>query len=609
MSKMAQELTGSAAVYARVSTERQADNDRVSLPDQIQRCKSRCLVDNFSTSDELTFQDTTSGTKDETGRPGFAAMLKAAEEGRFTRLYVLALDRLARDLVIGVKTLERLEKLGIEFVSILEPGVENVVVRNLLLTLSQEERRKIVQRTTRGKRVKRADGRWVSGAIPYGHRRGADMTLALDPDEAAVARRIFRDVIDGRGRIAIAKALNAEGVSPPYAHVRLPGQQRSTRVRLSEIGGLAGLEVWLAARPGTELVRAPRWTEGVLDQIIRNSIYCGHLAGDEATGLAPARLTITPAPVVSETAWKQAQEAAQGRYMKGAAPRKPQLLSGMIKCGQCGRSWVYHAAGTTGDCYAANHRYICTGRRTGNGCTCPTLRRDDADTVVVEKVVEFLTKKLAGKDIYAYLISSSRQAVESRAVRLSELESSRAALEEERRTALLAAQRLAGLGLSDADLQDLAAQVKRLTPEIEAARREIDEIHAALARDQASFVNDAAEAREAARFAEDAIASLSAAQPDTEADPFGLLLPARTILHRLVREVIVSDQTGSAEDRISVCFNDGEDVLARLVAEIAGHALAASRRVADAEVDAGDRVDGADISGLEEKLEEHFKLV
>ena len=194
-----------AAIYVRVSTDAQADNDRVSLPDQIRRCLDRALADGYEVAKPHIFSDTVSGTKDETDRPGFGALMASARARSFERVYVLALDRLSRDLIVGVRTLEEFEKLGLGFVSLQEAGVENPLVRNLLLTLASEERKKIVARTMNGKRIKRARGQFVSGTVPYGYRRADGLTLEPCPEEAPVLRRIYEDMIAG-GRTAFLSA-------------------------------------------------------------------------------------------------------------------------------------------------------------------------------------------------------------------------------------------------------------------------------------------------------------------------------------------------------------------------------------------------------------------
>lgn len=569
-----------AAIYVRVSTDAQADNDRVSLPDQIRRCLDRALADGYEVAKPHIFSDTVSGTKDETDRPGFGALMASARARSFERVYVLALDRLSRDLIVGVRTLEEFEKLGLGFVSLQEAGVENPLVRNLLLTLASEERKKIVARTMNGKRIKRARGQFVSGTVPYGYRRADGLTLEPCPEEAPVLRRIYEDMIAGDGRVTIARRLNRERVPPPFAWVRVPGRTKVTRLRMNEVGGWAGLEQWLV-KNGAKVVRPPRWSEGVVSKLIAKPINYGVLEGDEDVGLEAVTLIIRPAPVVSEATFRKALAATAGRNMKGARPRSPKLLTGLIRCGadHCGRALSYHVSANESEAtLSSKRRYLCGGRRSGSGCTNASVAMAAADIVVLEQVIAYLTSKLSGRNFYEFLVAHDRQTVAALAEQLASVESERNAKEVERKGLLDTIHRLAGLGLGEADVEDLATRVKALTPVIEKLRRQAETLHTDIGRSQATFAANTEEALEASRHAEDVIASLSHSSP--EDDPLSLLPDARLLLRRVVRKVTLLDVAGGPRERLVVELDESDEALVDVVRMVGEHALAAHRRIA-----------------------------
>ncbi|WP_168220381.1 recombinase family protein [Azospirillum thermophilum] len=560
---MGQDITRQAAVYARVSTERQADNDRVSLPDQIQRCKNRCLVDSFSISDELVFQDTTSGTKDETGRPGFAALLKAAEEGRFTRLYVLALDRLARDLVIGVKTLERLEQLGISFVSLQEPGVENVVVRNLLLTLAQEERRKIVSRTANGRSAARAKGRWTQGMVPFGYRL-VDGVLQQDPDEAKVVRDIFNAVQAGKGRIAVAGQLNRDNILPPIVELRLPKRDRKARMRTNdpEIGGSwAGLSAFMEKEGAVYWAdRPPAWNDSSLHHLIRNPAYHGETVSGQ-------KLTVEPAPIISRDAWSRANEAMTGRHRKGSGEREERLLSGLVVCGCCGRGYAPFRSGRAGTFWY----YRCQGRKVTTGCSNPNVRRDKLEQDVVTDVTKFLASRLNRKTFMDFLLGFGARKVEELRRQLDAAQDDLAQMERDHLALVDNAMAMRAAGLGDAAVKPLYDRINALMPAMGERRREVDRLVEELGQTRAQAVEDEREAEEVAFLAEN---SLFLTPDRPEAFERSLFVDPREVVLLAVKQITIKPDGTPKID-----LNDDDDSLARIVRFLANSMLRIHRQL------------------------------
>jgi site-specific DNA recombinase len=66
--------------------------------------------------------------------------------------------------------------------------------RNILASFAEFERDSIVERTSRGLRVRARKGQWAGGPPPYGYHLTPG-GLEEDPIEAAVVRRIFADFV------------------------------------------------------------------------------------------------------------------------------------------------------------------------------------------------------------------------------------------------------------------------------------------------------------------------------------------------------------------------------------------------------------------------------
>jgi DNA invertase Pin-like site-specific DNA recombinase len=147
------------AVYARVSTD-----DRGQDPEnQLAQLRAWCSAAGHEIAAE--YIDHASGSKGETKRPRFAAMMDDAHRRKFDLVLVWALDRLSREgMVATVGYLQRLAAAGVAFHSYSEPALcsDNEMVRDIVLAvmsaLAKAERQRISARTIAGLDRVRAKG-------------------------------------------------------------------------------------------------------------------------------------------------------------------------------------------------------------------------------------------------------------------------------------------------------------------------------------------------------------------------------------------------------------------------------------------------------------------
>jgi site-specific DNA recombinase len=121
-----------AAIYARVSTERQAE--RGTIGSQVQALRAHAAA----AGDELTAEyrdDGHSGAR--LDRPGLDALRDAAEAGLFEVVYCLSPDRLARSCAYQVLILDELARLGVGVRFTDAPGLDQDDPQAKLLTQVQ----------------------------------------------------------------------------------------------------------------------------------------------------------------------------------------------------------------------------------------------------------------------------------------------------------------------------------------------------------------------------------------------------------------------------------------------------------------------------------------
>lgn len=566
-----------AAIYCRVSTLTQADEDRISLRDQRAECLRKATTDGYSVLEDFIFEDKgVSGTLDEDERPAFGTMLAAARRGEFERLYILRLDRLGRDQAIVSGALKELARFKVECHSINEPDLSNPLLRAVLGGMAEHEHGLILARTSKAKEAKRAEGKFISGQLPYGHRRGKGQTLELDPDEVVVLRRIYAEVIHGHGRVFIARKLNAENIIPPLVSIRVPGKERILRLRSNEIGGWHGLEEYLQEH-GASVAGAPRWSEGTVTALLRKTVNYGVLNGRP--------LVVHPSPAISRQTWDKAIAASKGRDVRGIKPRKPALLIGKLRCGCCGHTYTLHVGGRS----RSVRSYVCLGKRRGKGeCDNPNLSVEAANAYVIACIVPYLTRRLARDSFRAFLMAAGGRKIDDMQNALAAAQRALNELESERKALLGTIVDMKRLGLGEDDLEDLATRIKEITPQISSRRREVEGLMDDLSRSRADLATDAREADDAAEHAVDALWLIEGEDGDLT-NP----VPPREILREVVKEVVVRQ-----DKRLTITLDESDDALARVVRLLSAASLNAVRKL-DA---AAALRKSVGIEGLEEEL-------
>ena len=202
-----------AALYARVSTEAQAD--RGTIGSQLQLLREHIAA----AGDELIGEyvdDGYSGAR--LDRPGLDTLRDAAEAGLVERVWCLSPDRLARAYAYQVLVLDELDRFGVTVAFTDSPGLAADDPQSVLLTqvqgvIAEYEKAKIAERYRRGKLFRARAGEIVTWKAPYGYRRiprsaatGQAHHEVYEP-EAAVVRRIFSDCAAGITAREIAAAV------------------------------------------------------------------------------------------------------------------------------------------------------------------------------------------------------------------------------------------------------------------------------------------------------------------------------------------------------------------------------------------------------------------
>ena len=207
-----------AAVYARVSTDDQADHG-ASLPSQVAAAKALAEAEGYRVPDDLIYMESASGAT--LDRPLLTELRNHAAAGRISGAFYYSPDRFSRDPVDLVVMHRELERAGVHVGSVMHPPSSDPMgqaMQFLAGTFGAVERKMIMERTRRGKVAMAQAGTIPSGYGRYGGPAGMvynSQTRKLDwrsEEWKVTIQRILRAGVRGFSTRSIAKILNAEGV-------------------------------------------------------------------------------------------------------------------------------------------------------------------------------------------------------------------------------------------------------------------------------------------------------------------------------------------------------------------------------------------------------------
>jgi site-specific DNA recombinase len=332
------DATTSVALYARVSSQRQADE--LTIQSQIAALRQRIEEDGSRVDDERCFLD--EGYSGSTlVRPALERLRDLIHCGGVDRVYVHSPDRLSRRYVHQVLLLEEFARQGVPVIFLNHDPQNQSPEGNLLLQMqgmiAEYERAKILERTRRGRRFAARQGKLsVMCKAPYGY------------------RYVSKREGDGEARYDVVLD-DARHVREMFTWVALEG------ISLSQVGRR------LAEQGVRTVTGKPRWDTATIRGILINPTYIGTAkygktrAFPRVPGRRPQRgapsvprqETVSrptspeeqvsipaPALISQELFAAVAERLAENRRRYREQNSGPKfLLSGLLVCHVCGRSY------------------------------------------------------------------------------------------------------------------------------------------------------------------------------------------------------------------------------------------------------------------------------
>ena len=353
------------AIYCRVSSDEQVEKWTIgSQVDYAKRYLELHGPEMGITEHEFYLDEGISGTIALSERPAGSKLVLDAKNKKFDILFIYRLDRLARNVKNVLDTYDLLEKQNIALKSMTEAFDTGTPTGKFFMTLLASiaalERETILERTQGGKDRNVREGKWVSGAPPFGYRI-EDKRLAIYDPEADTVRLIFQLYEDGMSTVEVAKYLNAKDVLTP------------------------------AVSKGTKNKSTGKWHAGHISIILRTTAYMGSYSYLKRSKRKRDTIKLEVPAIIDYQKYADMQEKiVKNADVARGSKKHNYLLRGLIYCSKCGRALV----GSSGDSKSGRVYYRCTGTvEYGQGKKCDTkqLRAADVENAVWEDIYELLS--------------------------------------------------------------------------------------------------------------------------------------------------------------------------------------------------------------------------
>lgn len=359
------------AIYIRWSTEDQGEGTTLAV--QSEACRHYVQSQGWQVREDLIFIDDghSGGSLD---RPALTRLRKMVQQDLIDCVVVFKLDRLSRS-VIDTVTLVLQEWEDLTHLKSAREPVDTTTAMGkqffyMLVSYAEWERNVIRERMFGGKLRRAKEGRSPGFPMPYGYKKGPTPgTLEVVDEEAQVVNLVYQMAEEGTSVRQITLHLNKNGFK---------------------------------SRKG-----AP-WGTSMVSKMLHNPAYIGKLVwgrrrANPRHGKAPGETkfktgdphvvveeSVIPA-IVDQQQFDRVQMIMAGN--KKIAPRavgSHYLLTGLIKCGKCGRFMQFNG-------YKHWTYYRCGGKTQQKICDAPSIPADALESTIIDLLRKRYASTVAGE--------------------------------------------------------------------------------------------------------------------------------------------------------------------------------------------------------------------
>lgn len=346
------------ALYARVSSEKQAEND-LSIAAQLKALREHAQKNNWIVCKEFIDEAESARTAD---RPAFQEMISYSKkkEKLFEAILIWKFSRFARNREDAIIYKSLLRKHGVSVISIneqVDDTPSGKLLEGIIEVMDEFYSSNLAQDTIRGLKENASRG-FQNGAAPLGYKiknvmDGNVQRSKLEPDEgfAPLVKRIFQMSMDNIGIKEIAKAFNSEGLKTN---------------------------------------KGKPWGSTTIAYILKNEAYTGALLWNKTSKYRRnqpheiIRVENNHPAIIDRQTFLDVQKLINARSPKIMHPRRvasDYLLSGLIYCGKCGLKLVGSSAKSGKFFYYACQNHLKRGK---DVCRLRVINKEVIERAVID---------------------------------------------------------------------------------------------------------------------------------------------------------------------------------------------------------------------------------
>lgn len=358
------------AAYARVSTD--SDAQLESLETQKSHYESYIKARDDWEFAGLYFDEGITGTKAEK-RPALMQLITDCKLKKIDFVITKSISRFSRNTTDCLEIVRDLLVLGIpvyfEKENLNTGSMESELFLSILSSMAESESTSISQNSKWSIQKRFKNGTFKLSYPPYGYIWDGT-NMVIEPEQAEVVKRIFKDVLSGKGTDAVARALNREKVPSKKGGKWTSSSVRSILSNEKYVGDV------LFQKTYTDDQFNRHRNDGFVNQYYAENHHEAIISREDFTAVAE---------LIAQRAAEKNIDASDGKYQKRYA------LSGKIKCSECGSTFKRRQHYSTYQKYAA---WTCsTHLEDTSRCSMLYIKEDDI-------ILAFLT--MMNKLIYSH---------------------------------------------------------------------------------------------------------------------------------------------------------------------------------------------------------------
>ena len=391
-------------LYVRVSKE----DEKLGESDSIINQKSM-LVDFVNSKEDLhlvkiMIDDGYSGGNFE--RPSFKEMMELVKDRKINCIVVKDFSRFGRDFTEVSRYLEEIFPfMGVRFISLNDnydslknkSGIENLAIpfKNLV---NDAYLRDTSIKIRSSLDIKRKKGDFIGSFASYGYLKDPNNKNKLIVDEVAskVVQDIFKYRLQGFNINKISEKLNKENVLCPMEYKKSIGIKTNTNFKKND---------------------KALWTPKAIFRILENPLYIGTTVQKKVTTVnhkvkklvyvpKEERIIVenTHEPIISKEVFEMVQKLMEIDTRTAPNEEKIYLLSGFVKCGECGANLIRRNYGTKEKPYIY---YTCSNKKNQKGCKGSSIKVESLENIVFNAIKKQIEATITLEDILCDIDSES----------------------------------------------------------------------------------------------------------------------------------------------------------------------------------------------------------